>query len=238
MRPSAIPSDILRYIVEQGYKPGDQLPTIQDISKNLGVSVSKVRESLEVARTLGMVEIKPGRGSRVSDYRFTDAVAVSALYAVAQDSSAFRALREMRSALEIAFWQEAVSQLQPEDMAHLQALVNRANALLSREPIQVPAQEHRSLHLTIFSRLDNPFVLGVLEAYWDVYEAFGMNLHVSLDYLRTVWDYHARIVDAIEAHQYEQGRQLLKEHMHLLRHRESVENGIVATGGTSGQSTD
>jgi DNA-binding FadR family transcriptional regulator len=48
-------SDLLNYIIKHGYQPGDRLPTISELQEtdNLGVSVSKVREQLEVARALG-----------------------------------------------------------------------------------------------------------------------------------------------------------------------------------------
>ncbi|HEC24092.1 MAG TPA: FadR family transcriptional regulator [Chloroflexi bacterium] len=228
MRLSALQSDILRYILSKGYRPGDPLPTIQEISKELGTSVAKTREALEVARMLGVLEIKPGRGTRVAEYRFAPAVALSAMYAIGQDASHFEHLRQMRNALEVSFWEDAVMRLQPEDLACLRGLVRDAFAHLERQPIQVPASEHRQFHLTIFSRLDNPFVQGVLEAFWEVYEAFGLNLYADLEYHRRVWDYHERMINAIEAGDIERSRLLLIEHMGLLRHRETP--GRIASG--------
>ena len=52
-------------------------------------------------------------------------------------------------------------------------LIERALEKLRGTPVQVPHEEHRKLHLMIYSRLDNPFVTGILEAYWDAYEAVG-----------------------------------------------------------------
>jgi DNA-binding GntR family transcriptional regulator len=51
------------------------------------------------------------------------------------------------------------------DQAELQALIQRAFEKLDGHPIQIPHSEHRQLHLTIYSRLNNPFVNGVLEAF-------------------------------------------------------------------------
>src|SRR5512141_512433 len=86
LRFSGLQSDILRFIIENGYKPGDKLPTIQTISKTLGISIAKMREELEIARALGIVEVKPGRGTRVLDYDFAPLATLSALYAIGQDS--------------------------------------------------------------------------------------------------------------------------------------------------------
>jgi DNA-binding FadR family transcriptional regulator len=219
MRLTALDSALLRYILENGYRPGDRLPTLEQISESLGVSIAKLREELGLARGLGAVEVRPGSGTRVAPYSFTPAVSISALYAIGQDAGAFEALGQMRNALEVAFWEEAVIQLTASDIHTLRETVREARELLTYSPIQVPAKEHRRFHLTIFSELANPFVLGVLEAYWNAYDAFGLGLYAELNYLHNVWNYHARIVDCIEAGDIEQGRRLLEEHMQLLRHR-------------------
>ena len=219
MRFSNLQSDILRFIIENGYKPGDKLPTLQAISKTMGISIAKMREELEIARALGIVEVKPGRGTRVLEYRFTPLVTLSALYAIGQDPIHFEHLRQLRNAVETGFWEEAVHLLGPADIAVLHGLITSAQRRLAGQSIQVPASEHRAFHLTLFSRLANPFVIGIIEAYWEAYEAFGLNLYFELDYHRKVWDYHERIVNAIEAGDVETSRRLLIEHMNLLGRR-------------------
>jgi DNA-binding FadR family transcriptional regulator len=219
LRFSSLQSEFLRFILEAGYGPGDRLPTIQSISKTLGISVAKMREELEIARALGIVEVKPGRGTRVVEYRFTPVATLSALYAIGQNSDHFEHLRQLRNALESAFWAEAVGQLQPADIAALRALIASAQDRLASQSIQVPASEHRAFHLTIFSRLDNPFVIGIIEAFWEAYEAFGLNLYFELDYHHKVWDYHEQIVNAIAAGDIEGSRRLMVEHMNLLGRR-------------------
>jgi DNA-binding FadR family transcriptional regulator len=219
VRLSALRSDILRYIVEHERQPGEKLPTIQQIGQELGTSVAKTRESLEVARALGVVAIRPGSGTEVAEYRFTPAVALSALYAIGQDFARFEELRQMRNALEVHFWEDAVRCLDGEKLARLRALIDSANERLTRTPLQVPASEHRRFHLLIFAGLNNSFVFGVLEAYWDVYEAFGLNMYADPDYLQRVWGYHGRMVDAIEAGDIEASRRMLVEHMNLLGDR-------------------
>lgn len=221
LRQATIRSEVLRYIMEQGFRPGDVLPTIQEVARALNIGVAKVREALEVARTLGLVDVKPGLGTRVLTYSFAPTMIMSALYAVNQNGDHFTHLGQMRNALEIHFWEEAVSKLTPDDIRELRWLIAGAKAKLDSDPIQVPAAEHRAFHLTFFKWLDNPFVQGVLAAFWEAYEAFGLNLYVELDYHRTVWEYHARIVNSVENGDIERGRELLIEHMNLLRDRQT-----------------
>ena len=220
MRLAALQSDILRYIVESGYKPGDLLPTIQELSQELGASVPKVRESMEIARALGLVDVKPGRGTQVNEYTFAPAATLSALYAIGQDRESFELLRLLRTAIEVSFWDEATQQLNQTDCIGLRQLITSALERLGQQPIQVPVVEHRTFHLTIFKHIKNPFVTGILEAFWEAYEAFGLHLYADLNYHRKVWKYHRQIVDAVERGDIEESRRLFVEHTGLIRHRE------------------
>jgi DNA-binding FadR family transcriptional regulator len=203
-----------------GGSPGDaRLPTLTDLSKELGLSISCLREQLEVAKALGLVDVRPRLGIRRLSYTFLPAVRQSLSYAIAVDRANFVAFSSLRNHVEAAFWHEAVRCLIPDDHQLLQDLLARAWEKLDGHSIQIPHTEHRQLHLTIFSRLGNVFVQGLLEAYWEAYEAVGLDLYTDYNYLRQVWEYHQRMVDAICAGDFDLGYRALVEHRDLLFHR-------------------
>lgn len=212
-------SDFLEYIVSQGYQPGDRLPPLFDIGNELSLSVGKLREQLHVARSLGLVSVKPRDGIRVEEYSFRYGVAQSLIYALGLDAGYFQSFSELRVRVEAAFFPAAAQLLLPEDKAELVALVQRARAKLNGEPIHIPHAEHRRLHLMIYQRFENPFVIGLLEAYWDAYESIELNIYSDYQYLCTVWDYHAQMVAAVVDGKYELGRDIFVEHTRLLRPR-------------------
>jgi DNA-binding FadR family transcriptional regulator len=212
-------SEFLNYLathdeVEQG------LPTLKNLSVKLGVSLASLREQLEVARALGLVEIKPRLGMRRRDYSFTPAVRQSLGYALALNDEHFRKYAELRNHVESAFWHQAVQKLTAQDQQELQNLMARAWEKLRGTPIQVPHEEHRNLHLKIYSRLENPFVTGILEAYWEAYESVGLNVFAGgYEYLQEVWQYHQEMVQAICDGNFEAGYQALVRHTDLLYNR-------------------
>ncbi len=169
---------------------------------------------------LGLVEASPRRGIRCLKYDFRPAVRLSLMVALALDPGAFRAFSTLRIHLETAFWDEAVVLLTDEDQAHLRELVAQAQTKLNHERIQIPYAEHRAFHLAIFSKLENPFVIGLLEAYWDAYEAVELNTYADYSYLQEVWSYHERIVEAIVAGDYASGKELL-----IAAHASDRQNG-------------
>jgi DNA-binding FadR family transcriptional regulator len=195
------------------------LPSLHEISKQLGVSVASLREQLEVARALGLVEVRPRTGIRRLHYSFSPAVSQSLAYALALDPSLFNAFSDLRNQVEASFWRQAVPLLVPEDITYLQKLLQDAWNKLNGTPVQIPQAEHRQLHLTIFRRLDNPFVVGIIEAYWTAYEAVGLNLYADYHYLQQVWQYHQIMVDSIVDGDIENGYDALIKHKDLLHHR-------------------
>jgi DNA-binding FadR family transcriptional regulator len=209
-------SEFLNYILTQDVQPGERLPTLSAISQEIGISVGKLREQLEVARSLGLVSVRPRLGTQREAFNFLPAVRDSALFALAAKEATFRQFSEVRRALETALWPDAVARLTAEDIQALQRIVDRAYEKLEGEPAHIPSAEHRAFHLTIFKRLDNPFVRGLLHAYWDIYEASELTRLASYDYWLEVWRYHRAIADAIAAGELDEGLRLLVEHFQLL----------------------
>ena len=214
-------SEFIRYLASHEEAEGN-LPSLSDLSRELGISVAGLREQLEVASALGMVEVRPRTGTRRLAYSFAPAVKQSLAYALALNENYFEKYSQLRNHLEAAYWDEAVKLLTEEDKLELQTIIKRAQDKLSGNIIQVPHEEHRRLHMLIYKRLNNPFVTGLLEAYWDAYEAVGLNLYAgSRDYLQEVWGYHKTMVQSIRNGNYSAGHKALVTHIDLLAHRRS-----------------
>jgi DNA-binding FadR family transcriptional regulator len=213
-------SEFLRYLAQHEGTNGQQLPALSELSRELGVSIASLREQLEVARALGLVEVRPRTGTKRLPYSFTPAVRQSLRYALNLSDELFRKYSELRNHIESAYWFEAVQLLTEDDKQELQSLLARAKEKLNGNSIQIPHEEHRKLHMVIYQRLGNPFVTGLLEAYWDAYEAVGLNVFAGgLSYLEEVWEYHAQMIEAICNKDYEAGYQALIQHTDLLYHR-------------------
>ena len=225
-------SDFLNYIIKRGLQPGDRLPSIQELTNDdhLDMSANKVREQLEVARMMGWVEVRSKRGTRIKDYAFTPAVRLSALYALACGER-FESFASLRNHVETAYWQDACARLTESDLDIMGDCIRQANQKLDSPPIHIPNPEHRQFHMTVFRRLDNMFVLGILEAYWDLYEAVGVNRYMDYSYLRKVWDYHSRILDLIRVGDFELAQQAFVEHTSLLRYEPDSASWEMERGG-------
>lgn len=213
-------SQFLNYLAKNSSTGGEVLPSLTDISKELGISVSTLREELAVAKALGLVEVKPRVGIKSLPYTFTPAVSKSLAFAVSINKEMFRLFSDLRNHIEASYWYQAVSSLDANDIEDLQSIIQKAFIKLKADPIQIPHGEHRQLHLTIYKQLSNTFVLGILEAYWDIYEAVGLSVYEDQKYLDRVWNYHQQMVESIAQGDFLSGYQALIAHMDLLFQRE------------------
>lgn len=213
-------SDFMRYLAQYEESNGEKLPTLSTLSQEFGVSIASLREQLEVARALGLIEVRPRTGMKRLPYTFAPAVRQSLRYALALNNEHFQKYSELRNHIESAYWHQAVQLLTDDDKQELKNILVRAREKLHGISIQIPHDEHRKLHMVIYQRLENPFVTGLLEAYWDAYEAVGLNVFTGgLSYLEEVWEYHTQMVEAVCNGDYEAGYQALIQHTDLLYHR-------------------
>ena len=210
-------SELLDYLIAHHEQEENRIPSLNELSDALHVSVSKLREQLEVARCLGLVSVRPRTGIHRQEYSFMPAVRLGLFYALASNVLNFDAYSQLRQQTEIAFWHAAVDALQDDDKQHLLDLVAQAWAKLRGSPIRIPYHEHREFHLTIFNRLDNIFVRGLLEAYWEAYEAVELHTYADYEYLREVWQYHERIAQMIVNNDVDGSLEAFIDHIKLLK---------------------
>ena len=219
-------SKFMTYLAQQAADGSETLPSLNELSTELGISVSTLREELQVARALGLVEVKPRTGIKCLPYSFAPTVMKSLSFAVSVNKRLFRQFSDLRNHVEASYWYQAVSGLSREDITELKAIISSANRKLNSDPIQIPHDEHRRLHITIYSRLDNLFVKGLLESYWDIYEAVGLSVYEDRKYLERVWAYHQQMVESIANNDFLSGYQALIAHMDLLFQRETKNSKI------------
>ena len=212
-------SEFLKYLATHEQADDEGIPALDKLSEELDINRAALREQLSVARALGLVAVKPRTGTRRLPYTFTPALQQSLGYALLRDPKNFEQYADLRNHIESAYFHEAVEKLTPEDIEKLRGLVNNAWEKLRGHPVQIPHEEHRDLHLYMYCRLGNVFVTGLLEAYWEAYEAVGLNVFTDYAYLTNVWEHHSQVVEAIADGDFDKGYEILMDHTELIAAR-------------------
>jgi len=212
-------SDFLEYLLALSRDPNKKIPSIKNIGQELGLSTPCVREQIELARNLGLIEVKPRKGISLLPYDFSPAVVKSLYYAIKSNKEYFVQYSDLRNQLEKSFFIESVKLLDRSDICFLKSIVKNAVKKLNCDQIQIPHQEHRAYHMKIYCKLNNIFVEGLLKSYWDMYELVGLDHFADLSYLKRVWEYHELIIMMISKGEYEKAYQFLEEHINLIYER-------------------
>src|SRR5512140_861368 len=113
-RPATDISEFMRYLASHP-EAESGLPSLNELSRELGISLAGLREQLEVARALGLVEVRPRTGTRRRPFSFAPAVNQSLGYAVVLNHTLFDRFAQLRNHIETAYWDEAVRLLTHED---------------------------------------------------------------------------------------------------------------------------
>ena len=84
-RADTVSSEFMNYLIELNAEPGTRLPPINELAVILGISSGKLREQLEVARELGLVDVRPKTGIRIRGFSFFPTVRTGLRFALALD---------------------------------------------------------------------------------------------------------------------------------------------------------
>ena len=209
-------SPVLNYLAN-ATRMDEPIPSIAELSSQLGISTASVREQLEVPKELGFVEVRTRTGIQKHEFCLTRPLTLSMTYGLRVDPELFHEYASLRQQLEIAYWYEACALLEKSHIQELHDLMERANWKVSQNPVVIPMWEHREFHLGIYRPLNNRVLNSVLETYWDLYEATRSYFYRNHEYLESVWSYHRQMVDAIASKAYEKGYKALVTHFDLMK---------------------
>ena len=108
-------SEFFLYLLQNAETEDKKLPALKVLSQELGLGISRLREQLEVAKALGLVDVRPRLGIRPLPYSFTPAVDASLCYAIQHKPAYFEDFVDLRRHLEYAYFPQAVDLLQEKD---------------------------------------------------------------------------------------------------------------------------
>ncbi len=158
-------ADQLIGLVRQGIlKPGDKLPSERDLSEQLNVGRSSIREALQSLAMLNIIEIMPGYGAVVKEPQSSDVLRADVLGFLIGDSMA-RELLEAREMIEPASVRLACLRATSEDLERLKVLLDtHETTLTDGKPInEISARFHILLAEASHNQVVVRFMESILE---------------------------------------------------------------------------
>jgi len=205
------------YILAEGLRAGDRLPTETDLAEHLGVSRSAIREALRALEALGIISVRQGSGRYVNPFSFQpilDNLAYSLLY----DLHTFEELLEVREKLEFGFLEEAIHHLTPEILQELHSIVGIMwDKMSPRGQDEEFLDEDMRFHITLYKPLDNALLLKLFDVFWQVQKRLrAQGPNNQEDWVRVIRQ-HEGIMEALENRDVALARARLQAHFEGVR---------------------
>lgn len=196
----AIQDRIKQFIIDQGFRSGDALPTENELARTLGISRGSLREAMKSLQTLGVVETRHGYGTFVGRFSFEpliDGLTFQILVSRETMPRAIRELLDLRQVLETALMPRVTEVATEAQLEQLDDLVSRMEASAARD--EQFAEEDREFHEVLYRPLGNDLIIQLLRAFWDIFYAVGQESSRRTVLLGETAEQHRRILDAIRA---------------------------------------
>lgn len=190
--------EIRSYIIRNGLKPGDLLPTELEMCEKLGVSRNVLREAIKSMELMGMVQACPGRGTQVKEFSLDFVFQNVLFFSVAGEDKPVREMFGIRRMLELSYMRQAFYAINEDDIRVLHGCLRQMHE--SREDYTAFTEADRIFHTTLFRALDNSVLNSLMDAIWAV--DAGFELEKKSPHLMTSISKHETIVKALEEYDY------------------------------------
>ncbi len=153
---SAVLEEFMRILIEGHVKPGDKIPTEQELVQMLGVGRSSVREVLSALELIGIIDRRVGDGTYISDNLNCKAFSLI-LTVVAQNTPV---LFEARKVIEVGLAALAAEKATPADLQKLEGYIVQMKEHLDEQ--QTFIQIDLDFHLYIAEITGNVFLRNMM----------------------------------------------------------------------------
>ncbi len=183
-------------IVDMRLPPGEALSE-KDIANRCGVSRQPVREAFIKLAELGLLEIRPSRGTYVTKISVRDVANA----------------RFVREAIECDIAASAAQLAAPADIAHLRELIDQQRKTDRDGDHRRFSELDEALHFAIAQIVDCDFAWRTVETARFHTDRVRMLSIPETSSLTTLIDQHSMLVDGIEAGDPERARTAMRRHL-------------------------
>lgn len=206
-----VEENILQYIHTGQVKPGNPLPSEQEMAEKMNVSRNVVREALSRLRALGLVDSRKKRGLVVKSPKVFNAIK-RALHPNVMGENEAAELRDLRIAIELGLAELLFGNITSQDIRDLENIVKHEKAkkqLSHKERVEIDVEFHKKLYESTGNKALMEFQ-GILMPFFDHVE----DLHIQPSKFKYPPDVsHSQLVSILKNGTPEEFRNAMKIHL-------------------------
>jgi GntR family transcriptional repressor for pyruvate dehydrogenase complex len=206
----AVSAAVLDRIRSGEFAPGDRLPTEKSLMQEYGVGRNSVREAVQALVTLGLVDVRPGRGATVIGIE-SDAAMDTETISVLLKEEAVDELYEFRVLLEVEIARKAAIAATDADLDEIESSIRAFDTALELgRPISALDD---AFHAAVARATHNQIYVTMLEAVSGLI-ANARRLTLTVPWASQIAAVeHQQVFEAIRAHDPESAVALMRTHL-------------------------
>ncbi|VVN73447.1 FadR/GntR family transcriptional regulator [Pseudomonas fluorescens] len=220
---------IRKLIAEQGFGPGDVLPSQRDLALQLGVSRASLREALSSLSALGVISVQPGKGVFVQspiDLSRSESAGSWPFAAQASPVDIF----QLRYALEGFAAGLAAVTLTADELDALEDNVEAMRKKLRDEDFDAAARLDFEFHRILLLASGNQAMLSILSTRAELFLESQKLPFIRPERAMETWQEHRKILRALTRRASGAAQKSMQEHVRNAALRTGI---VIATPATS-----
>ncbi|MBL8210677.1 MAG: FadR family transcriptional regulator [Bryobacterales bacterium] len=187
---------MVSWIREGSFRPGDRLPSQNDLIRKLGVSRTGIREALQMMAAMQLIDIRPGMGCFVRRAS-PDTIINPDLLAILLEKEAVLQVIETRRIVEAGTAALAADRAAAEDFWLMEDILTRIDRQIQKQ--QSVAADAAQFHYAIASATHNAVLAKLVQSFVPLMTRAG-----------SLMEARAPDRDAFQRHELQSHRQLLE----------------------------
>ena len=162
-------------LINNELKPGDFLPPEAELSKNLNVGKTSVREALKMLQAMGVVKVNRGKASQIRKRPGKDSIN-PLIFKLIMEERDVQDIIDLRMMFEPAFTVMAMKRATDEEIEAIRKTVESFEETINLGAQK--AEDDLAFHLTILKATHNPFVIRIGET---ILQLFKSSISISMN---------------------------------------------------------
>lgn len=216
-------------IGEKRWKPGEKLPPEMELCEALKVGRSTLREALKSLAFIGMVRMRAGDGTYVSEmpHRLLDRMLAKGLLKTEKDLAD---VCETRMILETESAALAAERARTEDLKNLEHLISRGREVLAKDPRSFSGAD-LNFHLAVANASGNQLLPRLLSDIRTVLSEWIVKSQELPGLRENAQEQHERIFAAIASRDPDSARTGMRLHLETFQRAYTLLGRISDSGG-------
>lgn len=198
-------------LIEGTWKPGDKLPSENELSDSFGVSRMTIRQAMQKLKALGMIETRTGSGSYVRELSPEDSLneLIPLLYVGKPSQIQVFQFREMIESESVRI---AATAADEKSLNQLEEMLGKMKKASEEDNLKAFSNYDLKYHMIIVKLTDNPMIIKAYDILKNVLTESMISVIEKMKY-KPALGFHRRILDAMEDRDATLAEKLMREHI-------------------------